>query len=397
MRKKNIFFVIDSLGCGGAEKSLVTLLSLLDYSKYDVDVQLFRYGGEFEYFLPKEVNLLPPLEYTNFLNLSIIKQLLTFDIKKIISRWSYSLLIRRKNLTHADKARFYWKCASECIPFCDKQYDVAIGYAHGIPTFYVVDKIKAKRKIAWVNAIYNLRGKNRDFQRTFYSVLDAIVLVSSSALELFSQVYADYKSKMCIIMDIIDVDFIKKMSNFPMDYPMKNDVPLLLTVARLDNGHKGYDIALEAAKILHERGVNFRWYVIGEGEFRNEMECFIIKNGLQDTFILLGAIPNPYPYIKECTMYVQTSRHEGFGLSIAEARILNRPVITTEFDAVYNQMIQGKNGIVVKVSPAEVANAVEYMLNNKKLKESIIAFQKQEKKGNKEELNKFYNLINVNG
>lgn len=182
-----------------------------------------------------------------------------------------------------------------------------------------------------------------------------------------------------------------------MDYPMKNDVPLLLTVARLDNGHKGYDIALEAAKILHERGVNFRWYVIGEGEFRNEMECFIIKNGLQDIFILLGAIPNPYPYIKECTMYVQTSRHEGFGLSIAEARILNRPVITTEFDAVYNQMIQGKNGIVVKVSPAEVANAVEYMLNNKKLKESIIAFQKQEKKGNKEELNKFYNLINVNG
>ena len=64
--KKNILFVIDSLHCAGAEKSLTTLLSLLDYSKYNVDLQLFGYGGELEEIVPREVNILPPLDYTKF-------------------------------------------------------------------------------------------------------------------------------------------------------------------------------------------------------------------------------------------------------------------------------------------------------------------------------------------
>ena len=53
MKKKKILFVIESLVAAGGEKSLVTLLSLLDYNRYDVDLQLFRYGGEFEQFLPE--------------------------------------------------------------------------------------------------------------------------------------------------------------------------------------------------------------------------------------------------------------------------------------------------------------------------------------------------------
>ena len=128
-------------------------------------------------------------------------------------------------------------------------------------------------------------------------------------------------------------------------------------------------------------------------QYRDEMIQFIEENNLQDTFILLGTTPNPYPTIKDCTLYVQTSRHEGFGLSIAEARILNRPVVTTEFDAVYNQMVQGKNGIVVPQDPIAVADAIERVLKDKELYDSIVAYQKQEKKGNTEEIEKFYQLI----
>ena len=93
-------------------------------------------------------------------------------------------------------------------------------------------------------------------------------------------------------------------------------------------------------------------------------------------------------------MYVQTSRHEGFGLSIAEARILNKPIVTTEFDAVYNQIVPGKNGLVVPLeNPVAVADAIERLLNDKKLYQSIVTYQQQEKKGNTEEIQKFYRLI----
>ena len=61
MDKKHILFVIDSLGIGGAEKSLLTLLSLLDYSRYEVDLQLFTYQGGLQRFLPDEGRILPPL------------------------------------------------------------------------------------------------------------------------------------------------------------------------------------------------------------------------------------------------------------------------------------------------------------------------------------------------
>ena len=103
--------------------------------------------------------------------------------------------------------------------------------------------------------------------------------------------------------------------------------------------------------------------------------------------------PNPYPYIKNCTLYVQTSRHEGYGLSIAEARILNKPVVTTEFDAVWNQMVHGNNGLVVRQDPIAVADAIERLLTDKQLYDHIVDYQMQEKKGNTEEIQKFYQLI----
>ena len=174
---------------------------------------------------------------------------------------------------------------------------------------------------------------------------------------------------------------------------MDKNVPCFLTIARLNKDQKGYDISLEACKLLKERGIQFKWYALGRGPYQEEMETYIKENQLEDTFFLLGTTSNPYPYIKDATLYVQTSRHEGFGLTLAEARILNRPVVTTEFDAVYNQMVQGKNGIVVPQDPIAVADAIERVLKDKELYDSIVAYQKQEKKGNTEEIEKFYQLI----
>ena len=111
----------------------------------------------------------------------------------------------------------------------------------------------------------------------------------------------------------------------------------ILTIGRLAN-QKGYDMALEACKILKEKGIEFKWYSLGIGPLKEEIEKYINENNLENNFKLLGVKSNPYPFIKDCDIYVQTSRFEGFGIAIAEARMLNKPVVTTRFDAVYNQM-----------------------------------------------------------
>src|SRR5690625_4807307 len=150
--KKSLLFVIDSLDTAGAEKSLVTLLSMLDFSKYEVDLQLFAYGHELEKLLPKEVNVLQPLKYTNFtmLNLteSVKRAVIKGEYRMLASRIKYSTKIRNRKYSNPEKAMLLWKNISSVIERNPKSYDIDISYAQEIPTYYVVDKVKTTKKIS---------------------------------------------------------------------------------------------------------------------------------------------------------------------------------------------------------------------------------------------------------
>ena len=395
---KKVLFVIDSLHCAGAEKSLTTLLSLLDYSKYDVDLQLFGYGGALEELVPKEVNILKPMEYIKFSSLStknaVIKSLKNMNFKMLSSRLKFSLAIRKNNYSNAQKARVYWQKVSNVIENNNKEYDIAISYAQGVPTFYVAEKVCAKKKLAWVNVSYKLEDEDRVFQEQFYDKYNKIVAVSDSAKNIFLETFPKYTDKLEIIYDINDADFIKKMSDQGQSYNDNYTGLRILTIGRLAN-QKGYDIALEACKILKEKGIEFKWYSLGMGPLKEEIEKYINENNLENNFKLLGVKSNPYPFIRDCDIYVQTSRFEGFGIAIAEARMLNKPVVTTRFDAVYNQMIDRKNGLVVDMNAESVVNGILELIQDKKITNEIIEYLKKEKKGNTEELEKFYKLINM--
>lgn len=137
--KKNMLFVIDSLDCAGAEKSLVTLLSLLDYSKHNVDLMLFAHGKVLEELVPKEVNILQPLSYTEFTSLglreALIRSIVNTEYGMFSSRLKYSISIRKNKYNNAQKARVFWQNASKVIERNTKTYDIAISYAQGVPTF----------------------------------------------------------------------------------------------------------------------------------------------------------------------------------------------------------------------------------------------------------------------
>ncbi|ETI67553.1 glycosyltransferase [Neobacillus vireti] len=394
--KKNLLFVIDSLVGAGAEKSLITLLSLLDYEKYSVDLMLFAHGEILQELVPKEVKILRPLKYTNFSRLNLTKAILyslkKTDFKMLNSRLKYSLKIRMKKYSNPQKARLYWEDVSSVIEGNTKKYDIAISYAQGVPTFYVAEKVKAKEKFAWVNVTYRLDYKEATFQKQFYDQFNKIIAVSDSTKEIFLETFPSYDHKIEIIYDINDPRFISNMAELGENYTDHFDGVRILTIGRLAH-QKGYDIALHACKRLKEKGIKFKWYVLGKGPLLGEIQDFINENNLSDYFVLLGVTANPYPIIKNCDIYVQTSRFEGFGLAIAEARMLNIPVVTTRFDAVYNQMVDGKNGLVVDMNANAICEGILKLIHNKDLRESIVTYLQHEKKGNLEELDKFYELI----
>ncbi|MBR2726886.1 MAG: glycosyltransferase [Solobacterium sp.] len=202
------------------------------------------------------------------------------------------------------------------------------------------------------------------------------------------------KDTTAVIRDMMDGTLISKMAGTISDVgsEMKFDGTRLLTVGRLAK-QKGYDIMLDACEILKNRGLSFKWFILGKGYLEEDIRKTITEKQLDDYVVLLGARANPYPYFKQADIYVQTSRFEGFGIALAEARILNIPVVTTAFDAVYTQMVNGENGLVVAVNANAVADGIERLMTDQVLYNHIKDYQSKEKKGNTEELKRFYELI----
>ena len=214
-------------------------------------------------------------------------------------------------------------------------------------------------------------------------------------LQQFKETFPDYKDKANVIYDINDEKMMIKMSKMQSDAKkdMKTDKKWkLLTVGRLSK-QKGYDIAMEACKILKEQGISFMWYALGKGPLEDEIKNKIKEYQLEDNFKLLGVKENPYPYYKECDIYVQTSKFEGFGLALTEARVFNKPIVTTEFDAVYMQIKPNVNGLVTKMDGESVAESIIKIIEDENLRETIINNIKQEKKGNIEEYKKIQKLF----
>ena len=174
---------------------------------------------------------------------------------------------------------------------------------------------------------------------------------------------------------------------------MTDGVINILTVARLNFEQKGYDILIQVCNELKQRGLSFHWNILGDGKDKEKIKSMISSLGLEDCISLLGTVANPYPYFKKSHIYVQTSRYEGYGLSIAEARLLNIPVVTTAYDCVDLQIKNGINGIITSYEIADISDAIEKLVGDSDLYKELADNLSKEKKGNIEEFKKIQKLI----
>jgi len=390
-----IAFIIDSLTCGGAEKSLVTLLSLMDYSACDIDLFLFQRGGMFEELVPAQVTIRSGTEFAPFalapLSTLFFESVGSLDFRKFFARLKNSAW-QRISFKKVHGAQKFWQCMGHLIDKYPVHYDVAIAYSQGFPTYYVAEKITSDRKFALINTDYVAAGYDRNHDFPFYKKFEKIVAVGEYGKKTLQRLYPELKDNIELIYEIVEPELIQRMAAIGESFRDGYNGLRLLTIGRLFPP-KGYDIALEACRKLKDKGLKFRWYVLGEGPLRAEMEEFIRQNGLTDEFVLLGAKINPFPYLKDCNIYVQTSKFEGYGRTVAEARMFNKPIVSTNFDVVHEQIENGKNGFIVEMNSEAVCNGILTLIENETLAKSIVERLKTEKKGNSEELEKWHNLL----
>lgn len=393
MNKKSLLFVLSNLGCGGAEKSLVTLLNCIDYSKFEVDLFLFEQVGELMSMLPPEVNLLKSSGYWTVLNQPFKTSVrILFKDKRpdlIFCRIMQGVVCKKYKLPEQSEQKL-WKYIKQSFLQLPKIYDVAIGFLEKNPVYFIVDKVKAKKKIGWIHTNYEKLQVNARQEKKYFNELDFLVTVSEECAKVLMDLFPSESTKVRVIENIMDPCLIRKKAEEEGGQDSKT--LKIVTVARLSLP-KGIDLALDACRFLVKDGYKFTWSIIGDGLLRGELENSIRKYGLEGVFLLEGVKENPYTYMKNATIYVQPSRYEGKSIAIEEAKILNKPIVVTNYATVKDQIKHDVNGLIVDMKPEGIYSGIKMLINNISLRERLSRNLGKEDHENLNEINKLYELF----
>ena len=363
---KKVLFIIDSLTCGGAEKSLVSLLPLLDRKKYELHLWMLNRGGEFESLLPADVIV----EHDP-------RRSTMGKLKSFLGQMMFSFMLRfNRCVGHKEHpAETLWKSKGWAMTGIPGDWDVAIAYQQGLPTYLVASKIKAKQKMAWVNTDIFKAGYNVVFNLRHLNEMDHVIAVSQTLSSMIAKHMTTIVQKLVTILDVLNPQLITTLADAetPPDLPKHdiNSCPLLVTVARV-SPPKNYLLAVETASSLRAKGIDFHWLFVGDGPDMPNVKSRIDELRLNDAVIPIGVRTNPYPYMKACDVYVQTSRFEGFGLTVGEAKILHKPIVSTNFTVVTNQLTDGKNGLIAEMNPESLSTAIIKMLKDNNLRQRVV-------------------------
>lgn len=391
--KKQLLFVMNNLKVGGAEKALVSLLQTIDYDKHDVDLFLFEHDGLFLKSVPHQVNILPaPDNYRYFempLGASVKALLLKGKIGLALARIGFGYVYRTKKIG-TQQEQFSWKYLRAAMPKLSKEYDAAIGYLEKRPNYFCIDQVDAKVKIGFIHNDYNKLQMDAGFDLPYFKQFDHIFTISEQCEAILKENFPSVADKFSIMYNIVSPAALRTLAETPIDFPKRGVT--LVTVGRLQP-QKGFDMAVEALKILVDKGHDVYWYILGEGEQRAMLTEKAAALGLAERFVLLGIRENPYPYVKAADIYVQPSRFEGKSIAIDEAKILAKPIVVTNFPSVVDQIEDRRNGLIVGMTAEAIASGIEALIENPSLSQTLEANLSREKLGTEAEIQKLYDAI----
>ena len=388
--KQKVLFVMTSMYNGGAEKSLVNLLNELDPDEFDVDLLLLKKKGILLPQVPGWVNILEP---SDGIKLMYTPESVKGHIGAKMLRLSANLVV--KTLIRKDcYARAYrWKYLyGRMIGALDKEYDVAVAYITGELLYFLCEKTKARRKVLWVHNDYLAEGQPREFDMPYMEKMDAIVTISKKCADILRTVFPMYIDKIYEIHNITSSVVVRRQSEefFPAEYHKGQFT--IVSIGRLAE-QKGFDWAIRAAQLLKDQKIDFSWFILGTGALKNKLSKMINDLDVSDVIHLIGARENPYPYIKNADILVQSSRYEGKSIVLDETKILGTPIVVTNYETIHDQIADGKEGIIVPQTPEGIALGIQEMMGDKEKYASIKDYLLSHEYGNQKEVSKYLDIL----
>lgn len=371
---KKILFMCINMNIGGTEKALLTMLNEMDRSKYEITLLMLEEYGGFLNQIPDGIKVMYLKEYKTlkkFINdppQLVAKELI--KNRKIIKGLSVLFVYIISKLMK--DISIYYKYILSNVDTLNEEYDIAIAYAGPMDfiSYFVIKKIKSKKRVQWIHFDISKIGFNVNFAKKIYDKFDKVFVVSNEGKDKLINFLPSLKDKTEVFFNIISCKMIEKMSYEGEGFSDDFDGTRILTVGRLSK-EKGQDLIIPVLKKLKENGYKVRWYCIGDGPAKKEYEKLVDKLNIKDDFIFLGSKLNPYTYMKECNIYVQPSKHEGYCITLGEARCFNNPIVTTNFTGANEQIVNENTGLVCEINEEEIYKAIKKLLDDKKLYKNI--------------------------
>jgi glycosyltransferase involved in cell wall biosynthesis len=359
MAKKNVLIAVHQLNLGGVQKALISTLNAIDYSKNDVTLYIRKDRTD----LLSQVN-------------PGVSKILINDDKTRYYRKPYAVILQIL-LKLTGKVKFRDKLIGYIINlqmdyekkhyFSDKEvYDIAISYIQSYTAKFVDENVGAKRKIMFY---HGSTDEHHSINEIAMNNFEKVFCVSKHAMEAIKGFYPQFADKIYCLENYVDYkQIIAGADEFIPDYP--KDKLILCSCGRI-TPVKGFDLAVEAADLLRQRGIDFKWYFVGDGSDRAKIDALIKSKRLEDFIEITGLQSNPYPYIKNCDIYVQPSYEEAQPLSVIEAHILCKPVVSTATAGGQSLINSGVTGLICNINPSAISDAIIYLVNNNELRAQI--------------------------
>lgn len=359
MSKRKVLIVVHQLNLGGVQKALISALNAIDYSQNEVTL----------YVRKNRTDLLPQVNRN--VSTIIINQDTTKYYRKPYALWLQLLLKINNSQKTKQKLDVYivssqMKYEKEHYFSDDVEYDLAISYIQSYTAKFVDENVKAKRKVMFY---HGSTDEFHDVNEKAMQHFEKIYCVSKGAQKAVQGFYPQFAKKIDCLENYVDAESVRNKANeFVPDYP--KDKLILCSCGRIISV-KGFDLAVGAAKILKQQGINFKWFFVGDGVDRTKIESLISEKQLDDYIEITGLQDNPYPYIQNCDVYVQPSYEEAYGLTIIEAQILGKTVVSTSTIGGQSIIHDGENGVISDINAESIAQIINLLSQDKAIQNTI--------------------------
>ena len=352
--KIKVLFRHRSMEMGGVEKVILSLLNNLNKEKFEMTLQVSLYQGELRDKVPSDIRYIK----NNKGKEDFSRQSLTRTFQLLVR----NLKVRLFNLFPSISDKIYLK----------EKFDIEIATSYTDFEFVLNSSNKFSKKIGWFHSDITFPKLQPAVPKILNQIpkFDYFIFGSQQTKDIFTQTYPNFKlPENQVILNAIPIEEIKqKAVEYVPDFGTKD--PVFVSVGRL-HSRKGYHTLIEVHNKLIKDGFAHKIIIIGDGEEKDNLENLTKMYGVQNSFVLLGSLLNPYPYVKNADFFVMPSESEGWPLIIADALILQKPILSTAVGGIPEMIRHLENGYLINYDTDEMYNAMTEFLSNANMIENI--------------------------